>query len=257
MKITSVNSIIKKGYLLKQVSTNIKTRIKNNDIKNLFSLSKLSTSENMLPVVAAPMLAYMAIDWGKLTKESIKAYQPYTNNVNSVKKQFTERKLPFDEAYIDERTGYASIKGQSVLDKFDQSVKELNKVGIKDNYEKYIDLHTGEKNYNGSYLVNHAKENTAFKGAPQEDLANQSSEVDAYTAPTIDTTPEDIDIDSINSDMCPELEAIYNAPPVDTPEGLVGSIFEDLPEGVDIDMSLWNTLKNMANGIVDDGDWLL
>ncbi len=90
-----------------------------------------------------------------------------------------------------------------------------------------------------------------FKGSP-DDMSTSSVEMDSGFK--IDSSG-DIDIKSIDTKMCPELETIYNAPPINTPEGLVKTIFGELPEGVDLDWDLWSALKNLASDIFNPGEW--
>lgn len=86
-----------------------------------------------------------------------------------------------------------------------------------------------------------------FKGSPADEVSESSGfQLDSSG---------DIDLKSIDTDMCPELETIYNAPPIYTPEGLVKTIFGELPEGVDLDWDLWSALKDLASDILHPGEW--
>lgn len=85
----------------------------------------------------------------------------------------------------------------------------------------------------------------------QDEYTKYCSKVNFTGSPEI--SADDMELDSEYM-MNPELEAIYHAPPIDTPEGLVKTIFGELPPGVDIDMDLWSSLKSMAKGVF--GSWL-
>ena len=58
--------------------------------------------------------------------------------------------------------------------------------------------------------------------------------------------------------MDPRLEEIYNAPEVNTPEGLLENIFRELPDGFNMDMNLLDTLKGLAKDVFKEvfGDLL-
>ena len=62
------------------------------------------------------------------------------------------------------------------------------------------------------------------------------------------------EIEDLVPELDPELKEVLYAPPIDTPEGLIETIFGELPEGADIDWDLWDLLKEMADEILDFGD---
>lgn len=127
-------------------------------------------------------------------------------------------------------------EGKITKSEYNNRVKE-----IKDYYNKADDLPADVS----SSSIN--QKEPQFKGAPNEEISETSGfRVDSSG---------DIDINSIDTDMCPELETIYNAPPIYTPEGLIKTIFGDLPEGVDIDWGLWHTLKGLVSDVLDPEDW--
>ena len=83
-----------------------------------------------------------------------------------------------------------------------------------------------------------------FTGSPQE---------------VIDNPPEALfDPNDPDLMMDPKLEEIYNAPEVNTPEGLLENIFGELPDGFSMDMNLLDTLKGLAKDVFKDvfGDLL-
>lgn len=83
-----------------------------------------------------------------------------------------------------------------------------------------------------------------FTGSPQEVINNP---------PEALFDPNDPDLM-----MDPRLEEIYNAPEVNTPEGLLENIFGELPDGFSMDMNLLDTLKGLAKDVFKDvfGDLL-
>ena len=83
-----------------------------------------------------------------------------------------------------------------------------------------------------------------FTGSPQEVINNP---------PEALFDPNDPDLM-----MDPKLEEIYNAPEVNTPEGLLENIFGELPDGFSMDMNLLDTLKGLAKDVFKDvfGDLL-
>ena len=127
-------------------------------------------------------------------------------------------------------------EGKITKSEYNNRVKE-----IKDYYNKADDL---PADVSSSSIK---QKEPQFKGAPDEEIGETSGfQVDSSG---------DIDLKSIDTDMCPELETIYNAPPIYTPEGLVKTIFGELPEGVDLDWDLWSALKDLASDILNPGEW--
>ena len=61
---------------------------------------------------------------------------------------------------------------------------------------------------------------------------------------------------NIDIRMDPVLQEIHDAPPLNTVEGLMTSIFGEIPAGVNFDWDLWTALKEIANDIMDIGDWM-
>ena len=121
-------------------------------------------------------------------------------------------------------------EGKITKSEYNNRVKE-----IKDYYNKADDL---PADASSSSIK---QKEPQFKGAPDEEVSETSGfQLDSSG---------NIDLESIDTNMCPELETIYNASPFSTPDGLVETIFDELPGGVDIDMDLWSTLKNLASCI--------
>ncbi len=96
--------------------------------------------------------------------------------------------------------------------------------------------------------INEAAKNGKIDESTKKDLLNKVS----FTG-SPEISAEDIDLDSEYM-MNPELETIYHAPPIETPEGLVKTIFGELPPDVDIDMDMWSSLRSMAKSVF--GGWL-
>ncbi len=173
--------------------------------------------------VTIPIVMYMATI--KKTMEELAANKA---------KEASNRVVPNNTEW-NEKQSRATLKDEGLTTKLEQN-KYLNNDGTikKDKLKQYKENHP----------VSH-------KGSP-DDMSTSSVEMDSGFK--IDSSG-DIDIKSIDTKMCPELETIYNAPPINTPEGLVKTIFGELPEGVDLDWDLWSALKNLASDIFNPGEW--
>ena len=167
-----------------------------------------------------PIVMYMATT--KKTMEELAA-----NKAKEASNRFVPNNTEWNE-----KQSRATLKDEGITTKFEQN-KYLNNDGTikKDKLKQYQDNHP----------VSH-------RGAPDEEVSETSGfQLDSSG---------NIDLESIDTNMCPELETIYNASPFSTPDGLVETIFDELPGGVDIDMDLWSTLKNLASDILNPGDLL-
>lgn len=89
----------------------------------------------------------------------------------------------------------------------------------------------------------------------QDEFDTYSRKINFTGAPEnkIDNPPEALfDPNDPDLMMDPKLEEIYNAPPIDTPEGLLESLFGELPPGYSMDMDLLDTLKGLAKDVFED-----
>ena len=120
-------------------------------IKNLSIANKVLKNKNQveaLPLVATPLIAYMAIDYNKM-----KSNVTYRNNVEDIKQEFAERHLPFDDSYINQFSGEASSKGQSILNNYD-SIEALFKNAKLEFKQEYINPFTGDFSFSGRSIYN-------------------------------------------------------------------------------------------------------
>ena len=93
------------------------------------------------------------------------------------------------------------------------------------------------------------------KKITQDEFNTYSSKINftGSSQKVIDNPPEALfDPNDPDLMMDPKLEEIYNAPSIDTPHGLLNSIFGDLPSGFNMDMDLLGTLKGLAKDVFGD-----
>ena len=237
MNVNSINNVNFYGYngkyLSKTKNINILENISSKSIKDIVKNAlKIKPKEEVaLPVVVVPILAYMQTQKDK------------------IKEKLAKEALKKSDKYF--------------TDNYHDSVEQLKKAGVKGNYEKYIDSTSGRLNSSGNKITN-----TPFKGAP-DDLNTHATTLDediTSNPSKIYNTSDLSDLDSEsremldeinNTDMSlpPDLQDIIDMPSIDTPEGFIDTIFGDLPEGMSVDEDIWSMLKNIADDILDFGDW--
>lgn len=290
------------------IPNQIMAKVQNFKNKNILSKFKTRAASQTVPVVAAPLVAYMAINSEKYKNNVI-----YKSSVDSVKREFEKRELPFKEDYVNIYSGTYSDKGRSVLNSYDDTKQKFLRDSLHfDN--SLVDTSTGKPNLKGSSILrnmqttkeellengvainpsyyNHntgclnntgqnaidAKDNELyFKGSPDDQQFASADPADTDIPVMQDDNSIPIhrdyevhdslvfskdemkllnEMNNIDIRMDPVLQEIHDAPPLDTVEGLMTSIFGEIPAGVNFDWDLWSILKEIANDIIDIGDWI-
>lgn len=239
MNVNSVNNVNFCGYngkyLSKAKNINILENVSSKSIKDIVKNAlKIKPKEEIaIPVVSVPILAYMQ----KTHKDKI-AEKLAKEAENKSNKYFT--------------------------DNYHDSVEQLKKAGVKGNYDKYIDSTSGRLNSSGNKITN-----TLFKGAP-DDLNTQATTLDEDITGNpskiynnsdlsdLDSESREMleDINNTDMSLSPDLQEIIDMPSIDTPEGFIETIFGELPDGMSVPSDIWSMLKNIADDILDFGDWL-
>lgn len=132
------------------------------------------------------------------------------------------------------------------------NIKALKKAGLNESEAKKHINSNGYIDDDGKNICKN-KNITSFKGAPQENV-----DLDNDPALMMDSELKaDLkDLNSIGTEMSPELEKIYESPVLDSPEEILTSIYGEIPEGFDIDWDFWSILKSIYDEILDFGDWV-
>ena len=197
-------------------------------------------------------------------------FQKLTNNVLRSKKNQSITNLKYVMPYVavpivayntktdaNERTLAQNLeKGKAhtpVTDNTETNTKALRKAGIrKKDINKELDKDGNLKNESTKKDLDSKK--ISHKGAPDD----QHFDVEAQDDLVLSKDEMKIlhEMNSIDIQMDPVLQEIHDAPPLDTVEGLMTSIFGEIPAGVNFDWDLWSALKEIANDIMDIGDWM-
>lgn len=253
---------------------------KNKDIypvKNLFNKFKDRFIKKEAFLATTPLVAYMPFPGMpngnpthdnilKKTKEEFlnrglpfdkKYVNPYSgepnyqgrnllNNYDEVKKTFEDNGLNFNNSLIDTSTGKLNSKGNSIWNHFKETQEQFAEQKVKFD-SNYINPDTGYPNSNGKRIL--SKSDTTFKGAP-EDIDESSVEMD------FELQADVAELKELDTGLCPELQEVYDAPPLVTTDDVIESIFDTLPDGVDWDdWDLWSILKQIAQEIIGlEGD---
>ena len=238
MNVNSINNVNFHGYngkyLSKTKNISILENVSSKSIKDIVknALKIKQKEEVAIPVVAVPILAYMQ------------------THEDKIKEKLAKEALKKSDKYF--------------TDNYHDSVEQLKKAGVKGNYNKYIDSTSGRLNSSGNKITN-----TPFKGDP-DDLnaheANLDGDITGEPSQIYDVNSDLSDLDSEsremlneinNTDMSlpPDLQEIIDMPSIDTPDGFLDTIFGDLPDGMSVAGDVWSMLKDIANDILDVGDW--
>ncbi len=144
-----------------------------------------------------------------------------------------------------------NVSNQPVTERTKFNTKALKKAGYKDSE---INRELDKEGYikNQSTKAELKKQNITFKSSPDEEIPQDDySEI---TNPELKTYLQQFD--EMDTDLPPDLQEIYNAPPIETPEGIIGSILgDDFLENNNINLH-WDflyELKQMAAEIADFG----
>ena len=194
-------------------------------------------------------------------------------NYDKSKALFEQEGLYFSNDLIDVHTGNLNYNGISIQNTYLRTCEKLKKAGqpIKD---CYYDHKTGALSKEGLQVT----QNSVSFGSSTDDQQFASADPADTDIPVMqddNSIPIHRDyevhdslvfskdemkllneMNNIDIRMDPVLQEIHDAPPLDTVEGLMTSIFGEIPAGVNFDWDLWSALKGIANDIIDIGDWI-
>lgn len=234
MKIQKISIEKCKNYYSKKLTTPETNKLSN-------QMSK--TSMEFLPVVSVPLVAYMAT-----VKKTMKNLA-----INKAIEQANHNKS--NDVTWHEKQSRKTLNDQGITRKSDQNYY-INDDGTlkQQDLNKYIKEHP----------VSHkgAPENIEVKPATlDKKIIGDSPKIynEELSNGGINNPPESLfDPNDPDLMMDPKLEEIYNAPEINTPEGLLENIFGELPDGFSMDMNLLDTLKGLAKDVFKDvfGDLL-
>ncbi len=130
-------------------------------INNIFSKNALKQKSKQLastkvieslPLVITPIVFYK-VNGNKVVKEANSPYKPYTKNIKRATREFQERGLTCQNAYIDKNSGNLNIQGNSILKNYDANKAKFEKAGLNFSND-CIDASTGKLNTNGNKIWN-------------------------------------------------------------------------------------------------------
>ena len=214
--------------------------------------------------------------------------QNILDNYDETKKLFESNELDFSNTVIDTSTGKPNLNGRIILKNMSETKKLLEEHSIPVK-KCYYDSSTGCLNRSGNKALDEAKENAlSFKGSTDDqqfapadpDDADIPVMQDDNSIPIHRMSPEERyfrapfkkdydftfskeeklalkEIDKMDMHLDPVLQEIHDAPPLNTVEGLMTSIFGEIPEGVNFDWDLWSIIDDAIDEILDIGDWLV
>jgi len=187
--------------------------------------TKKSLAKEVLPLVSVPLVVY--------------------NVSPHAKKELTKN-------LTEEATNKAlnNTTNHPVTDRYDTNLKALKNSGLKESDAKQHINSNGYIDKEGKEICRKHSQ-TNFKGS-----------TDTYEAQKIESEQPNYElqskideIDATDTSMCPELEHILHTPLPETPQGLLKSIFGDIPEGFDGDMNLLNSMKKMIMDVLNPEEW--
>lgn len=196
---------------------------------------------NELPIVTIPIIAYIE---SKTTQ----------NNLG--------KKL-LNEALDKSKNNTAS---SPITNRTDQNIKALKEAGLNEREaKKYINAN-GYIDKQGKEICKN-KNVTSFKGAPNNensgiednnmDSSDHFADIDNSDIDNIPGLHEDLtELNSVGIDMSPELQEIYDAPPIESAQELIEQLLGDLADSVNIDWDFESIIDTMLDEITDIGDWL-
>lgn len=196
---------------------------------------------NELPIVTIPIIAYIR---SKTTQNNLDK-----NLLNEAQEKVKN-----------------NVTNSPITDRTDQNIKALKKAGLSESdAKKYINAN-GYMDNDGKDICKE-KNITSFKGAPNnantgiEDNNMDSSEhfadIDNSDIDNIPGLHEDLtELNSVGIDMSPELQEIYDAPPIESAQELIEQLLGDLADSVNIDWDFESIIDTMLDEITDIGDWL-
>ena len=212
--------------MIKPVNFSSKILIPQNFLTKTKKVKKLNATA--IPFVTAPIVAYWSTQKNKELREKT------INNEIEKSKKLNSSHHPVKDTT---ETNTEALKKADFTDS--EIAQHLNSKGeIKDQETKDL-LKSKHIKFKGSTDDQH------FDIEAQDKFVLSKDEIKILH-----------EMNNIDIHMDPVLQEIHDAPPLDTVEGLMTSIFGEIPAGVHFDWDLWKALKEIANNIIDIGDWM-
>ena len=212
--------------MIKPINFSSKILIPQNFLTKTKKVKKLNATA--IPFVTAPIVAYWSTQKNKELREKT------INNEIEKSKKLNSSHHPVKDTT---ETNTEALKKADFTDS--EIAQHLNSKGeIKDQETKDL-LKSKHIKFKGSTDDQH------FDIEAQDKFVLSNDEVKILN-----------EMGNIDIRMDPVLQEIHDAPPLDTVEGLMTSIFGEIPAGVHFDWDLWKALKEIANDIIDIGDWM-
>lgn len=212
--------------MIKPINFSSKILIPQNFLTKTKKVKKLNATA--IPFVTAPIVAYWSTQKNKELREKT------INNEIEKSKKLNSSHHPVKDTT---ETNTEALKKADFTDS--EIAQHLNSKGeIKDQETKDL-LKSKHIKFKGSTDDQH------FDIEAQDKFVLSNDEVKILN-----------EMGNIDIRMDPVLQEIHDAPPLDTVEGLMTSIFGEIPAGVHFDWDLWTALKEIANDIIDIGDWM-
>ena len=199
--------------------------------------NKILKSKNM-PIVTTPLLAYY-----------IGEYQD--DNVDKILNFLKIKHIPIPSALSPHsltKTGWdpasqTKVKNtlKNAFDKNQITAEEYNKYSEKIKFTGRPDnIDTHETTLDGD-----------ITGEPSQiyDVNSDLSDLDSESREMLN------EINNTDMSLPPDLQEIIDMPSIDTPDGFLDTIFGGLPDGMSVAGDVWSMLKDIANDILDVGDW--
>ena len=208
---------------------------------NITKISSIGTTfrpnniKKTLPILTTPLLAYYI-------------GESQDNNANEILNFFKRKNLKIPDylkPHADTQSGFNSQSKTKLKKALDEAYKK-NIITEKE-HDKYVNKLT----FTGS------AENDIYQGQNIEQGADivQDKISEKISNPELQAKLDYFN--KLNTDLPPDLQEIYDAPPIKTPEGIISSILgDDFLENNNIDLhwDFLSTLKKMAADILDFGD---
>lgn len=216
-----------------------KLKHSNNVIKNI---TKPNVIES-LPIVAIPLVAYNESSTSRnnlaknLAKEAIS--KTSDNTTNTPISDRTIRNLDaLKKAGVPERERMKYINSNGYMDSEGKEICRNNNVTSFKGDPEDIDAH--ESTLDGE-----------ITGEPPQiyDIDSGLSDLDSESREMLE------EINNTDLSLPPDLQEIIDMPSIDTPDGFLDTIFGGLPDGMSVAGDVWSMLKDIANDILDVGDW--
>ena len=243
---------------LKFIKTTAK-QLKNNTI----NLKNKNHTETLLPTVSVPILAFVLQNEDEAIKKIFEDImngkfvpQNVQNNITHIqeleKLKIIDQQQPWENPRYDD--------GKLTDTTYNEISSNIQKSSVLTDAEKQKHLQRLAENNYKTY-------NPSFKKAPNNetsgiennnmDSSDHFADIDNSDIDNIPGLHEDLtELNSVGIDMSPELQEIYDAPPIESAQELIEQLLGDLADSVNIDWDFESIIDTMLDEITDIGDWL-